>query len=62
MKYENKQEYMGHTPKNIQSIGAVPGKAHTWDLKHKYFKLAILNVFKELKEISTKKTREKHPE
>lgn len=53
---------MGHTPKHIQSIGAVPGKAHTWDLKHKYFKLAILNVFKELEEIRAKKTREKHPE
>lgn len=51
---------MGHTPKHIQSIGAVPGKAHTWDLK--YFKLAILNVFKELEEIRAKKTREKHPE
>lgn len=53
-RHEKKQENMNHTQKNKQSIGAVLEKAHILDLLDKDLKSALLNVFKELKEIMYK--------
>lgn len=45
---------MSHTQKKKQSKGAVLEKAHILDLLDKDLKLALLNVFEELKEIMHK--------
>lgn len=49
IKHEKEQETMAHTWEIKQLIGTVLEEAHPLDLLNKDFKLAIINIFKELK-------------
>lgn len=49
---------MAHSQEKKKVIEIIPEEAQTWDLKNKDFKLALLNVLKELKKTNDKELKE----
>ena len=58
MRHANKQESMAHTWEKRQIIETVTEEAQALDLLAKDFKSAILNMFKNLKEIMCKEPKQ----
>lgn len=54
----NKSRWPIHRKKEKKLIEIIPEEAQTWDLINKDFKLAPLNVLKELKETNDKELKE----
>lgn len=49
---------MAHSQEKKKLIEIIPEEAQTWGLKNKDFKLALLNVLKELKKTNDKELKE----